>query len=248
MAYFFRLDHRARLLAVFSPKCASTTLRDWLQALDRREEPQDAQQPEQPFFVLPRQVENHRNYFDRYGDYVKVLFLRDPLRRLVSFYAHWVIRKPGYWSFADHDRRFWLDRKSFRRFFYALDHLHRNRLRFQHHLEPQLDRTAGIEFDRVVLVEHLRPGLQALNQLLGFDYLPPQATRTPYDAGTAEPVADRAPQWFRQHAVPETRWFLDPELLELAENLYADDVAAYRRHGGETVGSDLTGHSPVASS
>lgn len=232
MAYFFRLDHRARLLAVFSPKCASTTLGNWLRALDRHGDTQGGeqpiQQPAQPFFVQPRQI-------DGYPDYFKVLFLRDPLRRLVSFYAHWVVRKPGFWSFADHERRFWLDRKSFRRFLYALDHLHRNRLRFQHHLEPQVASTSGIDFDRVVLVEQLRPGLQELSRQLGFDYSPPHETRTPYDPDTAEPAADRSPQWFRRHAVPQTRWFFDQELLELGENLYAADLAAYRLHGGKTI-------------
>ena len=239
MAYFFRLDHRARLLAVFSPKCASTTLRDWLQALDQHGgtrnsgQPAEHAQPQQlqpqtrtaAFFVNPERAHDHPDYF-------KVLFVRDPLRRLVSFYAHWVVRKPGYWSFADHERRFCLDQKSFRRFLYALEHLHRNRLRFQHHLESQLDQTTGIVFDRVVLVEQLRPGLLELNQQLGFDYLPRHQNRNPYDLGSAEPAADRSPQWLRENSVPETRWFFDEELLELATDLYAADIAFYRRHGG----------------
>ena len=238
MAYFCRLDHRARLLAVFSPKCASTTLRDWLHALDRHGETRDSQQPAQqttqtraePFLLKPEKVDGYRDYF-------KVLFLRDPMRRLVSFYAHWVVRLPGFWSFADHRRRFWLDGKSFRRFLYALEHLHRHRLRFQHHLEPQLEHTNGFEFDRVVLVEQLRPGLLELNRQFGFDYMPPHETRTSYDLRAPEPSSDRSPSWLRQHGVPETRWFFDQELLDLAETLYAPDIAAYRRNGGKSAGS-----------
>ena len=232
MAYFFCLDHRAKLLAVFSPKCASTTLRDWLRALEQHGDAggfgQAAHPQGQRWFVNPEDVIAYRDYF-------KVLFLRDPLARLVSFYAHWVVRKPGVWSFADHERRFWLDRKSFRRFLYALDHLHRNQLRFQHHLEPQMARTDGIDFDRVVLVEALRPGLMELNHRLGFDYLPPHATRTHYDRRIAEPAADRSPQWLRSHTVPENRWFFDEELQVLGENLYVPDISCYRRHGGKTV-------------
>jgi len=176
--------------------------------------------------VSPETARDHPDYF-------KVFFVRDPLRRLVSFYAHWVVRKPGYWGFADHHRRFGLEQKSFRRFLYALEHLHRNRLRFQHHLESQLDQsTSGIDFDRVVLVEQLRPSLLELNQQLGFDYLPPHQNRNRYDVRSAEPAADRSPQWLRENTVPETRWFFDEELLELATHLYAADIAFYRRHGG----------------
>ena len=224
MARYFRLDHEARLLAVFSPKCGSTTLRTWLHALDQHGKLQTSKNPKQPFFVNPHKAL-------AYPDYFKVLFLRDPLRRLVSFYAYWVVRNPCMWTYADDQRRFWLYTKSFRRFMYILEHLHRNGLKFQHHLEAQLAGTERFDFDRVVLVEQLRPGLLALNQQLGFDFAPPHSLRTPYAPGDGQQVADHSPLWFRKHGIPAACRFYDAELLELAEKMYAGDLAFYRQHG-----------------
>jgi len=227
MAHYFRVDHQARLLAVFSPKCGSTTLRTWLRALAQRGTTPNGNQQREPFFVNPRQAL-------AYLDYHKVLFLRDPLRRLVSFYAYWVVRNPCMWTYADHQRRFWLYNKSFRRFLYALEHVHHNRLEFQHHLVAQLRGTEGFDFDRVVLVEQLHPGLLALNQQLGFDFAPPHRLQTQYLNDRAELAADRSPQWFKQHGIPQASTFFDRELLELAEAMYVEDLAFYRHHGGVT--------------
>lgn len=228
MAFYFRLDHRAKLMAAFSPKCGSTTLRTWLRALAVHGDPSPAEPPQQPFFVDHRQA-------SAFPDYFRVLFLRDPLRRLVSFYAYWVVRHPGLWTFADHQRRFWLHSKSFRRFMYVLEHLQRHGMRLQHHLEAQLAHTDGMEFDRVVLVEQLPAALLELNQQFGLEFPPPHKLRTRYTAAVTEPVADRSPRWFRHNGIPKAAWFFDPELEHLAERLYAQDLACYRQHGGQTV-------------
>jgi Sulfotransferase family len=224
MAYYFRLDHQARLLAVFSPKCGSTTLKAWLHALDQHGNLHNGQKPNQQFFV------NRRKAL-AYPDYFKVLFLRDPLRRLVSFYAHWVVRYPCEWSHADQQRCFWLHNRSFREFMYILEYLQLNGLKFQHHLEAQLARTEMIDFDRVILVEQLRPGLLALNQQLGFEFAPPHNLRTQYAPDDGQEATNHLPDWFRKHGIPAACRFYDPELMELAEKMYAEDLAFYRRHG-----------------
>lgn len=228
MAYYFRLDRATGLLAAFSPKCGSSSLRDWLKQLSLRDGVQRGDPPDGPFFL-------NRLYLHGLEDCYKVLFLRDPLRRLASFYAHWVVRTPGPWCFADEDRRFWLHQKSFRRFVYVLDHLHRHRLPFQHHLEPQLAFTDNIDFDRIVLVENLYEGLADLNRRVGFDYLPRQRTRTPYNPGLTECCADRSPEWFRLNGVPSPEWFFDRELTDLAKRHYAEDLAFYQRCGGQVI-------------
>jgi hypothetical protein len=94
MAFYFRLDHHAKLLAVFSPKCGSTTLREWTAALAQQAKAGNGEAENEPFFVQAGQAA-------AYPDYYKVLFLRDPLRRLVSFYAYWVVRNPCMWTYAD---------------------------------------------------------------------------------------------------------------------------------------------------
>jgi len=227
MAYYFRLNYERRLLAVFSPKCACTTLKAWMNEMDRYGK--GAEQTAGPALVSVEKAAQYRDYF-------KVLFLRDPLRRLASFYAHWVVRSPGDWSFADLDRRFWLDKKTFRQFIYALEHLHRNHLHFQHHLQPQTENLTEFTFDRVVLVENLLPGLRRLNLEQGCSYLPAQENNTHYNRKISAMSADRSPQWMRQHGVPEARWFYDSELRELCERIYSADVAYYRRYDGKILG------------
>jgi hypothetical protein len=228
MAFYFRLDHHAKLLAVFSPKCGSTTLREWTVALAQQAKAGNGEAENEPFFVQAGQTA-------AYPDYYKVLFLRDPLRRLVSFYAYWVVRNPCMWTFADEQRRFWLNRKSFRRFMYTLEHLHRNRLDFQRHLQPQTQGIRRLDFDKVILVEQLHSGLMALNDRLGFQFTPPHKLRTDYVPGAAEPAADRSPEWLRTNGIPQARWFYDPELLKLAEEVYAEDLALHRGHGGVSI-------------
>ncbi len=228
LAYYFRIDHGSRLLAVFSPKCASSTIRNWLSELDRLHGNSTGDEPGRPYFTRPWRLEGHEAYY-------RVFFVRDPLRRLVSFYAHWAVRSPGYWDFADQRRRFGLGRRSFRQFLYVLDHLHRNGLEFQHHLEPQTEWIRDMAFDRVILVENLHDGLSELSRQFGLAYTPPRRTRTDYRPRLAEPVADRPPSWLRQHGVPEPRWFYDPELLDIGQRIYAEDLAYYRGHGGKTL-------------
>jgi len=168
-----------------------------------------------------------------YPDYLKVLFLRDPLRRLVSFYAHWVVTDELLWCFADRQQRFRLHDKSFRQFLYVLEHLWQHDLDFQHHLQSQTSHLSQVAFDRVILVEQLNQGLQSLNNELGISGEIPLKNARTYLNHVNRSAADHLPAWFRRHGVPAAQWFFDAELRDLAENMFAGDVALYRLSGGE---------------
>jgi len=225
MAHYFRIDRRLKLIAVFSPKCASSSIHKWMDTLAHLSS--DGQ-------AGPRLNENYviAQEFANYDDHVRVLFLRDPLRRLVSFYANWVISHPGKWDFADADRRFPLQDRSFRKFLYVLDHLKRHGLRFQHHLEPQSENLQGKSFDTVVLTENLQQGLRSLNARLGYDVEDFHEHRTTRRGPGGGCVADLSPAALAAAGIPESPWFYDDESADLARRIYADDVELYRANGG----------------
>jgi len=228
MAYFFRIDHELKLLAVFSPKCASNSIQKWMDALARASGQGEVKSFDDRSFIRSGE-------FSRYPDYLSVLFLRDPLRRLVGFYLRWVITSAGKWDFADEGRRFSLQGKSFRQFLFVLDHLYRHGLRFQHHLEAQGKNLQGKVFDEVVLTENLDAGLRSLNARLGHEVNDWHEHRTTRNRRLRNFVGDRTPASLSRGGIPGDSWFYDDEARNLALRIYAEDVALYKAHGGSVL-------------
>lgn len=222
MAHYFLANHEKRILCVLSPKCASVSLRAWFTEGALGRSGKDTAARGGSFQVPPGSVMSYR-------DYCKVFFVRDPLDRLVSFYADKVVRRSdqGGWCFADDDGRFDLEGKSFRQFLYVLDHLRRHRVNYQHHLVPQLRGAEGIVFDEIIRVERLAEGIARLNRVTGLSMAVPWINRGAY-RGRHEPSADRCPQWLRSHGVPPPEWFYDEETRSLATAAYARDLAFYK--------------------
>ncbi len=228
MAFYFLRPQDERLVLIFSPKCACTSLRHWFAAIhgvdDRRQD-----FPIGDYQLDPRKL-------SELDDHELIFFVRDPLRRLVSFYALMVVTRPmirpraqnSTWAFADDARRFRLHRKTFREFLFVLAHLRRHGLIFQHHLVPQVDRVEDLRFDQVIATEHLAAGLAEINQRYGFEVETPRLNAIPYQTGISEPVMDRTPDWLRRHGIPSAELFYDDETRELAETVYAEDVALHR--------------------
>jgi hypothetical protein len=230
MAHLCRIDHELRLMAVISPKCASNSIHCWMNELARASGQGEG-------FDRKDADRIHLGQLPEYPDYRSVLFIRDPLRRLVSFHATWVVRAPHMWCFADQARRFKLQGKSFRQLLYVLDHLDRHGLPFQHHLEPQHQGLPTHEFTHVILTEELTHGFRVLNEALGLDVDAPHRHRTSRKMDLKQYVGDRKPAWLASHGIPEDAWFFDAPSAELARRLYAEDVALYERHGGQVLGA-----------
>jgi hypothetical protein len=90
------------------------------------------------------------------ADYERILFVRDPLRRLVGFYWQWVVRDQTQWCFVDKEGELSLEGATFRDLIDAVAATRRDGRVVQHHL---LDQVALLPTDRVpdhlALVEHL---------------------------------------------------------------------------------------------
>jgi len=224
MAHFFLASDALKLVAVYSPKCGSQSIRTWCQSAI--EAAVDA-----PVEDLDRFLVWHGTV-GQYTDHWKVFFVRDPLRRLVGFYARWVVRDPATWCFADAAQRMSLRSKSFRQFLLSVQHLRKHRLPLQHHLVPQLHNTQGLRFDQVIAVERLADELGKLNRRFGIVVPIPHDNQAPYDPALRQVATDRAPDWLRRHGVPAPEFFYDDETRAIALEVFADDAAYYREATG----------------
>lgn len=220
MAHYFIANDEKRFVAIASPKCASTAVRRWflqtaglqsatLRAIDRYLV--DAQR-------LPA-----------LEPYERVLFVRDPLRRLVGFYWHWVVRDSAQWCFLDDRGECSLQRATFREMIEAIDRARRQSVVLQHHLLAQVANLPGDRPpDHLALVERLDDELTALSARYGLiGYHNPSPGGRKIDSTRAEPVMDRRPGWFDPRRAPAFERFYDAELAATARCCFAADVALH---------------------
>jgi len=220
MTHYITINHHHGLIACFSPKCACTTLRNWFKHTLSAQDIENWQR-----------VEKHTTWpgdIDNYPDYTRIFFIRDPFRRLVSFYCHWVVRDDRNWCFADNQKNYSLREKSFSDFIHTLEELSGRGIDFQHHLKPQMRNVEGVAFDLVVAVEDLRAQLRLINQELGIDYAVKELNATSYDEAMTAFVYDAAPESLAQNGFPMPQYFYNPELIKKVERFYRDDLECYR--------------------
>ena len=220
MTFYRLVNDRLGFVACFNPKCACTTLQDWFVHSMGDGHASSAS--------LIRSQTISCDQIGGYKDYLKVLFIRDPLQRLVSFYCHWVVRDDKEWCFADDGRAYPLHGKTFSDFLRTMERIAARGIRFQHHLIPQVQDVRHIAFDRVIAIEHLDAQLSALNATFGFNYAVPKRNPTPYDNAIVRYVYDCDPDELRRDGIPSYRYFYNDRLVEAATKLYRSDVEYYR--------------------
>lgn len=220
MTYYHVINHHHGLIVCFSPKCACTTLRHWF----KHSLPEDE-------IKKWRHLSDHMVWpgeIDRYPDYSRILFIRDPFRRLVSFYCRWVVRNDSDWCFADDEKNHRLRGKSFSQFLHILEGLAGQALTFQHHLKPQMQNVERVAFDLVIAIEQLNAQLTKINEALGIEYAVNTRNATPYDEALREFVYDATPKSLARNGIPGCRYFYNPDLVSKVERLYRDDLECYR--------------------
>jgi len=224
VAHYRFIHHDKKFIACISPKCGSTTLKDWFIA--SLESPEPLQHAALATYMLaPGELA-------RYPHYRKIFFIRDPFRRLVSFYCGWVVREVPLWCFADADGRERLEGVSFWGFIHTLAALHARGAAFQHHLEPQLKDVEGVVFDHVIRIEHLDDEIRRLDRELGIRYEPQHRNATPYSSDTIDSVFDLPPSEIAARGIPASECFYNQALIEIVSRLYREDIGFYRRSSG----------------
>ena len=220
MASYFSINHYKQLIAVYSKKCGCTTIKNWfVHTLNIKDSAISAHD-----HMIPLEL------VSAYPHYRKVFFIRNPFRRLVSFFCHWVVRNNMNHCYADAQQHFQLKDTSFREFINILCYLRSQKLRFQHHLEPQCEGLDEISFDDVVTLETFDSDIETLNKVLEIDYVPKRLNVTPYNTFLKEDVSERHPEWFRRVGVPSCEFFYNEKLINLVCGIFEQDVAFYFKH------------------
>lgn len=160
-------------------------------------------------------------------DYTRVWIVRDPLRRLVSFYLQFVVRDQRNWCFADHDRARRLEDSTFEDFIRIIGELHDSELRLQHHLEPQTRALSEVPFDRVVKIEDLERRSDELMELLGVSERPGHHNKRPADSEHVDNGWRLKPSELAGLPTPTDSSFWNDELRAIAHRVYAKDCAFY---------------------
>lgn len=222
MAYYCLINHPRRFIACVDPKCGSYTVRDWFNHTfsEPRTEVDRNYQPD----MIPAET------VADFDGYRKIFFVRDPLRRLVSFYRHWVVLDEEHWCFADRDGRVGLQGRTFSEFVQVLEDLAARDLPFQHHLEPQTRVLGAIELDDVVRLEELDERMVAVNAALGVSYQPRRLNAREYGVEPCPDAATLTPAELREHKPFSLESFYDDELGNRTRQIYAADVRFYDRH------------------
>jgi hypothetical protein len=227
MTFYNLVNHHLNLIVCFNPKCACTTLKDWfLHSL-----PVDEDQTRRcigPHGIPPKEIIRNRGY-------TKILFVRDPFRRLVSFYCGFVVRDTRNWCFADANQNYPLHGKSFSEFLQILEELAGQGLAFQHHLQPQIGSVCGIRFDMVIAIERLEQQLSELNSTLAIKYDVPKHNATPYSESANRYSFDASPECLALEAIPIAEYFFNPTLVARVEKLYNEDLTYYRAYHDDCI-------------
>ena len=222
MAHYVAVNHDRQLIAIFSPKCGSNTIKAWFYNTLGIKEP-DVQRHFSRYMISPAQI-------GTYPHYRKVFFIRNPFRRLVSFYARWVVRNHTTWCFADDRKRFLLHDKSFCDFVHILNHLWGQRLAFQHHLKPQTLGLIDLTFDHIVKLETFDSDIELLNQRLGIHFTPHRLNATAYDPLIKIDAFACKPDQLRERNIPTYECFYNADLIDIVCRIYNQDVTYYYRH------------------
>ena len=195
-------------------------LRDWFKHSFAEHEIRDRWRIEK-HLIQPGEIDN-------YPDYSKILFIRDPFRRLVSFYCQWVVGDDRLWCFADDEKNHSLHGKSFSEFLGILEDLADRGLAFQHHLEPQMNNVGDVQFDLVIAVEQLKAQLTKVNEELGIEHQVTMFNATPYDETLTTFAYDASPESLARKGIPRYQYFYSPDLAGKVERLYREDLDCYR--------------------
>jgi hypothetical protein len=219
------VSERHDFVLFYSPKCGCGTAKLWFLATEGI-----GTDPGRPNRIAGMTVHQYiRTEWRRFspsrlgyrlGHHKSIIVVRNPWRRLVSYYCDKVLRRnflridlrtkelpPAETTFEELVR--WVCRVPDK-------HL-------EPHVRPQTHGRLGIDFDRIVKIEKWQEEIEQFEAALG---LPPLETgtnrnRTQYSEG-GEFVFAQRPSAF--DGVPQYKWFYNDELRELVGRKYKNDA------------------------
>ena len=175
------------------------------------------------YFVPKEKLEN-------YSQYKKIIVVRDPWSRLVSFYTNKTLSAS---QESNIDIYGIFDSKNYS--FNELVHIMftmKPEL-FQHHLELQSSEIEDIEFDHVILLSEMSQKLPSILQSLGIDTsslrsLSTNINSTAYDSSFTEKVMHLKPEEFNKfNQLPSYHCFYNETLIHMVAKIYEKDILKF---------------------
>lgn len=200
MSFYNLVSNQHRLILSVQPKCGCNTIRHWVRQHSGMNR------------VESYMIENESISDPQFRQFEKVLIVRNPFERLVSYYCMFVIAggSDGAWSHLDRAKTISLSHASFREMIELLRDLPSEQ--YQHHLIPQ---TSGIEVDWFDTIVNIR----GFNDLLRDRRLPGAQIRNRQSRHHYKlSVVDVLPAEFEPKRVPTLDNFLDDELIDTTKN------------------------------
>ncbi len=244
MGYYTLADHQHRLVFFWNAKAGCTTIKHvFCEIVDGAPHVGDIHR-----HLGLRNRHRHflpRDALEQLHDHTRVLVVRDPWTRLLSFYASKIV---------EGSRESWLDRYrtfdaaglTFRELVERLRLLRPSCL--QHHLEPQSAGLNGLSFDHVVPLEHLDQRLPGILAQHGIDAASLVSLRRHHNRSRFceyfdADAADRSPTRLDPGRLPAAAGFYaDPALARMVEHVYRADIDAFalRCPFGDKLGEGAT--------
>lgn len=188
------------------PKCGCSTIHGWIQQQVGKVNP------------LAVKLNDREVLLPKYKNYEKILIVREPYQRLISYYSKFVIQASAnkVWIYADKQKKFSLEEKSFKDFIYLMKDLVPSV--YQHHLVPQ---TFGIEvnaYDTILTIKDFNQFLKQRN------YTTANVVNKIKRHNYHKSIIDQLPAQIEKDKVPAVENFYNEELVKITERyIYPND-------------------------
>ena len=230
MGYYSLINHPYQFIFFWNAKCGCSTLKKIFYEI-----------AEGVFFsgdniqTVMGYLNSHKYFvpkdeLEQYGHYKKIIVVRDPWSRLVSFYINKTI-----FTNKESNLDIYGIFKAVNYSFHDIVHimLTMKPELFQHHLELQSSGLEDIEFDRIILLSEMSRELPSVLQSLGVDIgklrsLALHSNSTTYDSSLTEKVMYLKPKEFEKfQQMPSFHSFYNEKLINIVAKIYERDLLKF---------------------
>ena len=228
--YYTLINHSYKFIFFWNAKCGCSTIKKIFYEITEGNEYSGDNIHEFIGYLNSHKYFVPKEKLVNYSHYKKIIVVRDPWSRLVSFYTNKTLSAN---QESDIDIYGIFDSKNYS--FNELVHIlfvMKPEL-FQHHLELQSSGIEDIEFDHVILLSEMSQKLPSILQSLGIDIaqlhsLTTNINSTSYDSSFSEKVIHLKPQEFKNlNRLPSYHCFYNETLTYMVAEIYERDILKF---------------------
>jgi len=236
MGYHPLINHEYKFIIFWNAKCGCSTLKDhFLYITYGTPSPHPIDEVNKIGGAMLRECPKSELY-TKYADYVKIIVVRNPWKRLVSYYTSKIchIVKENYGPSDEHSyyrlNKIKVGTPSFKELILKLNQL--DKYRFEHHLELQTENIEDIDFNYIINISQINNDLKKVFRELNIRNIPDTSKKwpldiTPYSRNLNEYVYNYKPADFNVYNVPSYKYFYNDELKDTIANIYREDIERF---------------------